>query len=91
MNRRQFLQGLSAIGISGLTYTGIGYWPESGLSNPCLTGLPDELKHHPSMQQVWQGLDPYKSGIAMHMLSVQVTAVVEHGLIQTWIAGCHRF
>lgn len=60
MNRRQFLQGLSAIGISGLTYTGIGYWPESGLSNPCLAGLPDELKHHPSMQQVWQGLDPYK-------------------------------
>ncbi len=58
MNRRQFLLGLSATGLSGLTFTGIGYWPESGLSNPCLVGLPAELKNHPLMQQVWQGLDP---------------------------------
>lgn len=58
MNRRQFLLGLSATGISSLAYTGTGYWPESGLSNPCLTGLPDELKNHPLMHQIWQGLDP---------------------------------
>lgn len=58
MNRRQFLLGLSATGLSGLTFTGIGYWPESGLSNQCLTGLPTELKNHPLMRQIWQGLDP---------------------------------
>ncbi len=58
MNRRQFLLGLSAAGLSGLTATGIGYWPESGLSNQCLAGLPDELKNHPLMRQIWQGLDP---------------------------------
>lgn len=58
MNRRQFLLGLSATGISSLTYTASGYWPESGLSNPCLTGLPDELKNHPLMHQIWQELDP---------------------------------
>lgn len=28
--------------------------------NPCLSGLPDSLKQHPLMQQIWNGLDASK-------------------------------
>jgi mannonate dehydratase len=36
---------------------GIKSWLESGHINPGLTGLPDELRNHPLMQQVWAGID----------------------------------
>lgn len=36
---------------------GIGAWLEAGHCNPNLTGLPEALKNHPLMQQVWQGID----------------------------------
>lgn len=58
MNRRQFLLGAAALSISGMAYAGAKYWPENGIKNQCLSGLPDELAHHPLMQQVWQGIDP---------------------------------
>lgn len=38
-------------------FTGIKAWLESGHKNPGLTGLPDTLKNHPLMHQVWQGID----------------------------------
>ena len=57
MNRRQFLLGLSVAGVSSLTYAGYKLWPEQGLVNPCLSGLPDDIKSHPLMQQIWQGID----------------------------------
>jgi hypothetical protein len=57
MNRRQFLLGLGAASASGLAYAGYKFWPEQGLSNPCLAGLPDSIKNHPFMQQIWQGVD----------------------------------
>lgn len=60
MNRRQFLLGLSAFAASGIATAGFRYWPESGFTNPCLTGLPDELKQHALMRQIWQGIDPAK-------------------------------
>ncbi len=60
MNRRQFLLGLSVAGVSSLAFSGTRYWPESGLTNPCLKGMPAELKNHPLMHQVWQGIDPSK-------------------------------
>ena len=57
MNRRQFLLGVGAASVSGLTYAGYKFWPEQGLSNPCLSGLPDDIKNHPLMQQIWAGID----------------------------------
>ena len=62
MNRRQFLRksllaSTAILGASGLSYAGIRFWPESGINNPCLIGLPDELKNHPLMKQVWADID----------------------------------
>lgn len=57
MNRRQFLTGLAALSMSGIAYAGAKYWPENGVKNQCLSGLPDELNNHPLMQQVWQDID----------------------------------
>jgi len=58
MNRRQFMLGLSALGVSSAAITSFRYWPEAGFTNPCLSGLPDTLKQHPLMRQIWQGIDP---------------------------------
>ncbi len=58
MKRRQFLLSTAAVvGLSASTYTSLRFWPESGLTNPCLTGLPDALKNHPLMTQIWAGID----------------------------------
>jgi mannonate dehydratase len=63
MNRRQFLTksilGSSALlATSGLSVAGLRYWPESGFTAPCLSGLPAELKTHPLMAQIWADIDP---------------------------------
>jgi uncharacterized protein len=58
MNRRQFLTALGALSISGVAFANRQYWPENGIKNQCLSGLPDALATHPLMQQVWQGIDP---------------------------------
>ena len=61
MNRRQFLRGASvsigALAASSVAIAGSKFWPDAGFSNPCLSGLPDDLKAHPLMQQVWAGID----------------------------------
>lgn len=61
MNRRQFnkslVGGAALLATSSLSYAGVKLWPEAGLSNPCLTGLPDTLKNHPLMAQIWEGID----------------------------------
>jgi uncharacterized protein len=57
LNRRQFLLGATALGASAATYAGVRFWPEQGFINPCLSGLPDDIKAHPLMQQIWQGID----------------------------------
>lgn len=57
MHRRGFLTAIGALGISGLVYGVREYWPESGISNHCLTGIPAVLSEHPLMVQVWQGLN----------------------------------
>lgn len=49
---------LGATSISSLAYAGFKFWPEQGLSNPCLIGLPDDIKNHSLMQQIWQGINP---------------------------------
>ena len=58
MNRRQFLQSLGAVGLSGLSYVGYRLWPDAGINNPCLTDLPSSLNDHPLMRQIWSGIDP---------------------------------
>ena len=58
MNRRQFLLSTAVLGLSASTYAGIKFWPEQGLTNPCLSGMPDKLKNDPLMNQIWAGLDP---------------------------------
>lgn len=58
MNRRQFLCGLGLLGLSGIGYAGLKFWPENGLSNPCLANLPDDIKQHPLMQEIWRGIRP---------------------------------
>ena len=57
MNRRQFLLGSGAFGASALAYAGVKFWPEQGFINPCLSGLPEIIKNHPLMQQIWTGID----------------------------------
>ena len=57
MNRRQFLTSASALGLSSLAFAGFKFWPETGFSNPCLSGIPIELQQHPLMQQIWSGID----------------------------------
>jgi predicted TIM-barrel fold metal-dependent hydrolase len=57
MNRRQFLSGLGVAGVSGLAYAGYKFWPEQGLINPCLSGLPNDVLENPLMQQIWQDID----------------------------------
>jgi uncharacterized protein len=35
-----------------------GLWPESGILNPCLGLLPDDLARDERLQSIWEGLDP---------------------------------
>lgn len=58
MDRRKFLLGAGALGLSGLAYAGYKLWPDAGINNPCLSGMPDELLSHPLMKQIWDGINP---------------------------------
>lgn len=58
MKRRQFLLSAGALGLSLSAYAGLKVWPEQGFTNPCLNGLPDDLKHHSLMRQIWSGITP---------------------------------
>lgn len=55
MNRRKFL---ATIGLTTLGLSGCRYWPDDGMFNPCLSGLPQRLKNHELVQQAWEGIDP---------------------------------
>jgi uncharacterized protein len=57
MNRRQFLIGSAALGLSATAFAGIRYWPEQGFTNPCLSGLPTDILNNPLMTQIWAGID----------------------------------
>lgn len=43
--------------MSGVAIASLKLLPDTGLTNPCLSGLPDDLKNHSLMQQVWAGID----------------------------------
>jgi len=57
INRRQFLTGMGAVTLSSLAYTAYRFWPDAGIKNPCLTGLPSNLSEHPLMHKIWDGID----------------------------------
>ncbi len=45
------------MGTMSLGLTGCRYWPSEGVLNPCLSGLPPELKNHDLVQSAWQDID----------------------------------
>ncbi len=58
MNRRKFLQGLSAISLGSFAFATHRFWPDVGIYNPCLSGIPSSLQNHPLMHQVWDNINP---------------------------------
>lgn len=58
MNRRRFMLGLGAAGLSAITYGAYNLWPDVGFKNPCLQQVPEHIINHPIMQQIWSGVDP---------------------------------
>ena len=57
MRRRRFLGLTAAIGAGGV---GVAWklWPEQGMRNPCLAGLPPRLAGHELVHAAWNGIDP---------------------------------
>jgi len=55
MKRRNFIKllGLGAVAGAG----GFYFYPDEGILNPCLTGLPEELLNHDIVLQAWDGID----------------------------------
>ncbi len=57
MNRRQFLLGAGALGVSGMAHAGLNFWPDIGFKNPCSDALSETVKNNPLMQTIWDGVD----------------------------------
>jgi len=71
MNRRQFLRSLGAFGLAAGGVGGWKYWPEQGLTNPCLRNLSKTIAHQPLLQSVWAGLNPAQVwDCHMHLVGV---------------------
>lgn len=60
MNRRQFIFGLSGLGIGATSLVVSKYWPDAGFINPCRNGLSSELRDHELVKLAWAGVDPKK-------------------------------
>lgn len=58
MNRRQFMLAAGGLAVAGAAHAAWRHWPDAGLSNPCLTGIPDSLLQHQTYQKIWQGIRP---------------------------------
>lgn len=58
MNRRGFLKGASLVGLGALSYATYQFWPDAGVFNPCINGMPDTLKQHPLMKTIWADINP---------------------------------
>jgi predicted TIM-barrel fold metal-dependent hydrolase len=56
MRRRGILGLAAAVGASGF---GAAWklWPEQGMLNPCLSGLPPRLAEHELVRTAWEGID----------------------------------
>ncbi len=67
MNRRQFLMAAGAAGLGLAGAAAWRFWPEHGLLNPCMAGLPAEVANHELVLAAWEGLDPAnRAEIAAH-------------------------
>lgn len=79
MNRRQFMLIGGGLFFAGLTQAGRKYWPDSGVQNPCLNGVPAHLMQHPTWQAIWQDIRPDQVWDAhVHLIGVG------DGSEQTW-------
>lgn len=58
MNRRQWFALAGCSLFTGAAAAGWKYWPDSGIKHPCLTGLPERVKEHPSWALVWRNIRP---------------------------------
>lgn len=58
MNRRGFIKTAGLLGLSALSYSVYRFWPDAGVFNPCMTGMPDALKQHPLMKTIWANINP---------------------------------
>lgn len=57
MKRRGFLITTSALAAAG-GLAGWRYWPEQGLTNPCLSELPAQIAQSELVRATWDGIDP---------------------------------
>ena len=55
MKRRTFLT-LSALGATGVV--GSIFWPDEGLFNPCLRGIPQSISNHDLYKKIWENIQP---------------------------------
>lgn len=57
MNRRKFLLTAASLGLAGAGLSSCTPFVKQKLLNPCLSGLPDDLKNHPLLAKIWDGID----------------------------------
>lgn len=61
MQRRQFLTALSALSLATIGYGASWWWcedlSETGIMNPCLLGLPNEITAHPLYKRIFENID----------------------------------
>ena len=61
VKRRRFLLGAGALALTSAAKARAALvWPEQGLMNPCLNGLPDNPQVRDFIATAWQGLDAAK-------------------------------
>ena len=56
MRRRRCLGLAAAVGVGGVG-AAWKWWPEQGMRNPCLAGLPPRLAGHEVVRAAWDGID----------------------------------
>ena len=56
MNRRQFMMAAGALLCAGTTRAAWKYFPDSGLTHPCRSEFPPELRENDAWKLIWQDL-----------------------------------
>ena len=59
-SRRKFLATGTGLALTACGLAAWRAWPEQGLFNPCLEGLPEALAKHELVRAAWDGIDPAK-------------------------------
>lgn len=58
MNRRRFVFASGGAVAAAASLAAWKLWPEQGIWNPCLAGLPRRLAEHDLVKAAWEGIDP---------------------------------